>query len=138
MPAPAPTALRPTEKRPTPRLTVSVTLGSGTIILAGDLNRRTVRHLLDAARTLGLVPQASWTVDVRALTSYDESGLRGLGACYRQAVRQGIQMSVVGAGDPLRTALGRVRLDRHVFCAGHQTVDTSLPGRTYPLVRVPA
>ena len=137
MPSPAPTSLRCAEQEP-PRLTVCVTVATGTILLTGDLNRRTVRHLLDAARTLGLLRQACWTFDVQSVTSYDDTGLRALGACYRQALRQGAHMTVVGAGDPLRAALVRMRLDRHLFDAGHQTVETSLPGRTYPLARVPA
>lgn len=79
-----------------------------------------------------------WTFDVQSVTSYDDTGLRALGTCYRQALRQGVQMTVVGAGDQLRTALGRVRLDRHVIGGGRQAGETPHPGRTYPLVRVPA
>lgn len=125
-------------ERPPPRLTVSVTVATGRVTLAGDLNRRTVRHLLDAVRTLDVVGQVRWTFDVEDLTDYDDAGVRALGACYRQAVRRGAEMTVVGAADQLRTALNRVRLDRHVMDDGSQAAKDPYMARTYPLVRVPA
>ncbi len=123
---------------PPSQLTVSVTVATGRITLAGDLNRRTVRHLLDAVRTLDVVHQVRWVFDVVGVTDYDDAGVRALGACYRRAVRRGAQMTVVGAGDRLHTALSRVRLDHHVIGGGRRAVEASLPDRAYPLVRVPA
>lgn len=123
--------------RPPRRLTVSITVATGRITVAGDLDRRTVRHLLDAVRTLDVVRQGRWVFDVTGVTDYDDAGVRALGACYRRAVRRGAQMTVVGAGDGLQTTLSRVRLDHHVIRGGRRAVEASLPDRTYPLVRVP-
>lgn len=125
--------------RPQSRLTVSIDLAVGRITLAGTLDRRTTRYLLDAVRTLRVVHQARWVIDAEALTAYDDAGLRALGACYRAALRQGAQMTVVGPSSRLRAALNRLRLDQHVIAPALESQE--LPRRnerTYPLVKISA
>jgi anti-anti-sigma regulatory factor len=133
LPDPLPAGDRPSSER----LTLTVDLTVGRITVAGDLDRRTVRHLLDAVRTLSFVPQVRWILDVEALTGYDDAGLRAVGACYRSALRQGGELTVAGAGIQLRTALNKLRLDHHVIGVGHRAVEDGAQ-RMYPLVKVPA
>lgn len=116
---------------------MALDLTVGRITLVGGLNRRTARHLLDAVRTLGLVQQTRWILDVEAVTGYDDTGLRAVGACYRRALRQGAELTVVGAGVRLQTALNMLRLDNHVIDGGHHAVNDSRLDGTYPLVKVP-
>lgn len=117
------------------QLTVGVDLIAGRISLAGELNRQTAHHLLDAARTLSAVPQRRWVIEVNGLRSCDSTGLRAISACYRKALRRGATMRVVGANAGLRGALAALRLDNHLMDADGVPEDFGLD-RTYLLAKV--
>lgn len=111
----------------TPRLTVNADLASGRIVLIGELGRRTAFQLLDAARKMAATDHRVWMLDTRELHSCDASGLRALAVAYRQAIRRGATLTVVGAGGWLRHALATIKLDHHV-----------LGGQSYSLAAIAA
>ncbi|WP_396349616.1 STAS domain-containing protein [Geodermatophilus sp. DSM 44513] len=122
-------------QRPAGQLTVGIDLVAGRITLAGELNRQTAHHLLDAARTLSAVPLPRWIMDAEQLQFCDSIGLRAISACYRTALRHGATMRIVGATRGLRRALAALRLDNHLMdgdCAAEE-VDAD---RAYPLAKV--
>lgn len=126
-------------QRPQGRLAVDVDVAAARINLVGSLDRRTSRHLLDAVRTLGVVHQTRWILDVSAMADCDDVGLRILGACYRAALRRGTTLTIIGASNRLRTALSRLRLDQHVTWPTTDAVNTgNQAARTYPLVKLSA
>lgn len=106
----------------TPRL--SVDSGAGRIALAGELDRQTAHRLLDAVRTMAASEQRDWVLDTHDLHFCDASGLRAIAVTYRQAVRHGATLTVVGAGGSLRRGLAAIKLDHHVL------------GARYPLAKV--
>lgn len=99
----------------TPHLTVTLDLATGRIVLAGELGRRTVFQLLEAIRSMAATDHRVWMLDTRELHSCDASGLRALAVAYRQAIRRGATLTVVGAGGWLRHALATIKLDHHVL-----------------------
>ncbi len=118
-------------------LTVAVDLIAGRITLAGGLDRRNAHHLLDAVRALTTVTHARWVVDAARVNSCDASGLRVISACYRQALRQGSDMRIVGAAPWLRRALAALRLDTHIVGGdSHGTEKDPVADKAYPLVKV--
>lgn len=123
------------KNRPAGQLTVSIDLIAGRISLAGELNRQTVHHLLDAARTLSAVPHSRWIMEAHEIRSCDSTGLRAVSACYRQALRHGATMSVVGADPGLRRALSTLRLDTHLG-VGDGRPEHFEAARAFPLAKV--
>lgn len=99
-------------------LTVSVDLTEGRITLAGELDRHTAHHLIDAARTLNATPHPRWILDADGLSFLDTTGLRAISACYRMALRRGFEVTLVSADSSLRAALAVLRLDHHLMGSG--------------------
>lgn len=95
--------------------TITADLAGGRISLAGRLDRATCYHLLDVVRSLNATDHPRWAIETAGLCSGDASGLRALSACYRRALRQGAQLSIVDAPPWLQAALAAVRLDLHVM-----------------------
>ena len=118
-------------------LTVDVDLIAGRIILAGELDRRSAHHLLDAVRALTAVTHARWVVDAARVNFCDASGLRAISACYRQALRHGSDMRIVGAAPWLRRALAALPLDHHVVGSDSRiSEEHSVTDKAYPLLEV--
>lgn len=101
----------------TSRLTVDSDLRLGRISLAGELDRQTAPQLLDAARRIAATEHRDWVFYTHELHFCDASGLRAIAVAYRQALRRGATMTVVGAGGWLRRALATIKLDHHVLAA---------------------
>ena len=87
----------------------------GRIAVTGRLDRRTAHLLQDALSALLHGEHMCWQLDVSELTHVDHAGLRAVGAAYRRALRHGRHLTLQGASPPLREALTRLRLDRHIF-----------------------
>ncbi|WP_236825558.1 MULTISPECIES: STAS domain-containing protein [unclassified Blastococcus] len=118
------------------QLTLSIDLSVGQITLAGELDRWTAHHLLDAARALSATPHQQWVMVVADLQFCDATGLRAISACYRTALRRGSRMKLLGAAPGMRKALASLRLDSHVMDDFGPVIDCSAEEqRTYPLVR---
>lgn len=105
--------------------TVTADLAGGCISLAGRLSRRNSYHLLDAVRAMSTTGHSRWAIETAGLCSCDASGLRALGACYRTALRQGAQLTVVDAAPWLQAALRTVRLDSHLMSTRHSISRTA-------------
>lgn len=119
------------------KLTVNVDLLAARITVVGELDRYTIRHLVDAVRALAISGASRWIMDVEAMTMCDASGLRALSACYRSALRRGADMTVVGASPWLRAALSRMRLDQHLVRQARERAGDPPLDRLYPLVKMP-
>ncbi|WP_236833801.1 STAS domain-containing protein [Blastococcus sp. KM273129] len=115
---------------------MSIDLVAGRISLGGELNRHTVHHLLDAARTLSAVPHPRWVIEADDIRSCDSTGLRALSACYRKALRHGATMSITGPSPALRRALASLRLDHHLMDGGDAAAAKVIVPTTYPLAKV--
>lgn len=119
------------------KLTVHLDLLAARITVIGELDRGSVRHLLDAVRALATSGASRWVVDVQAMAACDPSGLRALSACYRSALRRGAEMTIVGADPSLRSALSRLRLDQHIVQPPDEGGAGQVLDRVYPLARLP-
>lgn len=104
-----------------PLFTIRIHLVSGRLEVVGPLTHRTTHLFYDAVSTLLRADGDLWVVDVIGLTACDHSGLRGIGAAYRRAVRHDRRMLLLGASPGLRQALTRMRLDHHVLAAAHRS-----------------
>lgn len=114
-------------------LNLAIDLIAGRITLAGELDRQTAHHLLDAARTLSETAHRRWVLDAGELRFCDASGLRAISACYRKALRHGSNMSIVSAGPWLLRALAALRLDNHLMdCSTPLGDQSGLHDTTYP------
>jgi anti-anti-sigma regulatory factor len=94
---------------------ISVDLAVGRVAVTGRLDRGTAHLLQDALSTLLHAQHMRWQLDVSELTDVDDAGLRAVGAAYRRALRHGRHLTLQGASPPLREALTRLRLDRHIL-----------------------
>lgn len=123
------------------QLNVDADVVSGRITLVGELDRQTAYRLLDASRTMAATEHLQWVLDTHGLHFCDASGLRAISVTYRQAIRRGATLTVLGAGASLRRALTTIKLDQHVLPLDGPPlevralmVDYAAP--TFPLARV--
>jgi anti-sigma B factor antagonist len=78
-------------------LAVSIDWAQGLVLLAGELDRESAHHLLDALETLSGTEHRTWGVDASQVTFCDAGGLRALAAAQALATRHGRELLVVAA-----------------------------------------
>jgi anti-anti-sigma factor len=107
-----------------------IDLVAGRVELTGTLDHRTAHLISDAVAALVRTGSPQWVLDLAGLTGCNYAGLRAIGAAYRQALRHGRRLTVVGAPPTLRAALARLRLDHHIPARDEtpSTADDRAPG----------
>jgi anti-anti-sigma factor len=94
---------------------VSVDLVTGGLRVTGRLDARTTHLVYDAVSALLTTAHRGWVIDVSDLVVADQAGLRALAGCYRRALRSDRRITLLGASPALRSALTRLRLERHAL-----------------------
>lgn len=89
----------------------SIDVAAGRIAVYGELDRRSVHHLVAAVAALGGSSSPSWSVDVSRVTFCDVVGLRALRQARALAGDTGRSFAVVGPGGWLRRLLLLVDLE---------------------------
>ena len=94
-------------------LSVSVDLSRASVLVAGELDRDTGHHLLDAVTVLTARPERRWRVDTSGVTFCDVGGVRALSDAHALAVAHGRSLRMVRTSRPV---------DRLVELLGHERV----------------
>ena len=94
---------------------VRVDRATGLVTVAGRLEAGSVPVLHEALSTLLRAGRTSWSIDVAQLVVTDDAGLHAIVGAYRRALRNGRQLTLLGASPSLHRALMRLRLARHLL-----------------------
>jgi anti-sigma B factor antagonist len=103
----------PTSSSPVPPLSVTVDLPGAQVSVAGELDRTSAHHLIDALDVLATRSSRRWRLDASGVTFCDMGGLRALSGAHALAVAQGRHLRLVGASRPV---------ERLVELLGHDQV----------------
>ena len=98
---------------PVPPLAVSVDLSRAKVRVAGELDRDSAHHLLDAVEMLTTRHSRNWRLDAGDVTFCDAGGLRALSDAHTMAAEHGRRLDVVRSSRPvdrLVELLGRDRV----------------------------
>ncbi|WP_299956360.1 STAS domain-containing protein [uncultured Modestobacter sp.] len=136
------TSTTPIGSRPVPPLVVTVDLARARVRVAGELDRESAHHLLDAVAVLAATPARRWQLDAGDVTFCDAGGMRALCTAHQLATENGRVLRLTRAGRPItrlialvaeaqpfpppsrpgdRTA-GRAPRSRYVGCGASRTV----------------
>ena len=102
------TSTTPADSSPVPPLVVSVDLPRARVRVAGELDRDSAHHLLDALTVLDEVPARRWQLDVRGVTFCDAGGLRALTHAHRLAADSGRVLHLGRTSRPIARLVGLV------------------------------
>ncbi|WP_369137200.1 STAS domain-containing protein [Modestobacter versicolor] len=122
----------PTGPQQVAPLSVSVDLARASVRVAGELDRDSAHHLLDAVSVLTTGPAPRWQVDTSGVTFCDVGGVRALSSAHALAVASGRSLRLVRTSRPV---------DRLVQLLGHDRVFPargSADGPRCDVVRAPA
>lgn len=108
---------------PVTALAVSVDLPSSLVSVAGELDRDSAHHLLDAMAVLTTRTSRRWRLDASAVTFCDAGGVRALSSAHALATAHGRSLDVE------RTSR---QVDRLVELVGHEQVFPSGEGSDFP------
>ena len=108
---------------PVTALAVSVDLPSSLVSVAGELDRDSAHHLLDAMAVLTTRTSRRWRLDASAVTFCDAGGVRALSSAHALATAHGRSLDVE------RTSR---QVDRLVELVGHEQVFPSAEGSDSP------
>ncbi|MGY1671427.1 STAS domain-containing protein [Geodermatophilus sp. SYSU D00710] len=86
-------------------LLVTLDLPTRRVVVTGELDRATCRHLTAACPALAAAAAPAWVLDVTGLTFCDASGLRALADVRRAAADAGATVVVIGARPFVRGVL---------------------------------
>ena len=98
---------------PVPPLAVSVDLSSAKVRVAGELDRESAHHLVEAVAMLTTRHSRNWRLDAGDVTFCDAGGLRALSDAHTMATEHGRRLDVVRSSRPvdrLVELLGRDRV----------------------------
>ena len=109
-----------TDAPPVLPLAVSVDLPSAQVRVAGELDRESAHHLVDAMVMLTTRPSRRWRLDAGDVTFCDAGGLRALSNAHALATEHGRSLQLV------RTSRS---VDRLVELLGHDRVFPAPPAR---------
>lgn len=98
-----------------PTFAVHIEPRTGSLRLAGRLERSTTHLFMDAVSALLYAGCPFWVVDLTELTDCDATGLRAICVSYRRALRHDRRMRLVGTPAALKAALRRLHLDTHLL-----------------------
>ena len=98
---------------PVPPLAVSVDLSSAKVRVAGELDRESAHHLVEAVAMLTTRHSRNWRLDAGDVTFCDAGGLRALSDAHSMAAEHGRTLDVVRSSRPV---------DRLVELLGHDRV----------------
>jgi anti-anti-sigma factor len=98
---------------PVPPLAVSVDLSSAKVRVAGELDRESAHHLVEAVAMLTTRHSRNWRLDAGDVTFCDAGGLRALSDAHTMATEHGRRLDVVRSSRPV---------DRLVELLGHDRV----------------
>jgi len=102
-------------------IAVSVDLPHARVQVAGELDRESAHHLLEAVEILATRPSRDWQLDASDVTFGDASGLRALTSAHAIAASHGRSLRLVRSSRPVA---------RLVSLLGHDEV--------FPPARTPA
>jgi len=109
----------PIGAQPVPPLVVSIDLHRARLRVAGELDRESAHHLLDAVSVLVDAPARRWRLDVRDVTFCDAGGLRALTSAHQLAADAGRVLHLSRTSRPVARLVGLVGYDQ-VFPASQQ------------------
>jgi anti-sigma B factor antagonist len=110
----------PTGSPPDPSLAVSVDLASARVRVAGELDRDSAHHLLDAVGVLAAGASRHWQLDAGDVTFCDVGGMRALSSAHSLAAAHGRDLHLVRSCRPV---------DRMVELLGPERVFPTSPRR---------
>jgi len=76
-------------------IAVSVDLPSASVQVAGELDRNSAHHLLEAVEMLATRPNRRWQLDTAGVTFCDAGGLRALSSAHTLAAANGRTLRLV-------------------------------------------
>jgi anti-sigma B factor antagonist len=103
----------PTSPAPVAALAVSVDLPRSRVSVAGELDRESAHHLVDAMTMLTARPDRQWRLDAGAVTFCDAGGMRALSSAHELAAAHGRSLHLERTSRPV---------DRLVELLGHDRV----------------
>jgi anti-anti-sigma factor len=114
------TSTVPTSAPPHAPLAVSVDLASARVRVAGELDRESAHHLLDAVGVLTAGASRHWQLDAGDVTFCDVGGVRALSSAHSLAAAHGRDLHLVRSCRPV---------DRMVELLGSERVFPASPRR---------
>jgi anti-sigma B factor antagonist len=112
---------------PATPLSVTVDLPSAQVCVAGELDRESAHHLIDALDVLSTRSSRRWRLDASGVTFCDVGGLRALSSAHALAASHGRHLRLVRSSRPVERLVELLGHDQ-VFppTAGHRHDDAAL------------
>jgi anti-anti-sigma factor len=114
--------------QPATPLSVTVDLPSAEVCVAGELDRESAHHLVDALDVLTTRTSRRWRLDTSGVTFCDVGGLRALSSAHELAVSHGRHLRLVRSSRSVERLVELLGPDQ-VFppTAGHRRDDAAMP-----------